>query len=123
MTAMFRLIALALTSTFLLLAFFGTSSEQAPAGHPMRVMGVMGTLGPKAEGAEPVVPGNRYVSRHHQPLKAAPDPAAHVLHILPYGARVELIGAGEGSFVLVRDPAVGEAGFIPADSLSDRFPG
>lgn len=120
---MFRLIAIALTSTFLLLALFGTSSEQAPASHPMRAMGVMGALGPEpwAEVAETA--RRHYVSRHHQPLKAAPDPGASVLRILPYGAVVELIDAGHGSFAQVRDPTVDRVGFIHADSLSDVFPG
>ena len=119
---MFRLIAFALTSTFLLLALFGTSSEQAPASHPARAMGVMGALGePWDDMAE--APRRQYVSRHHQPLKAAPDPGAGVLRILPYGAVVERIEAGPGSFVQVRDPVVDAVGFIRADSLSDAFPG
>ena len=114
---MFRLIALALTSTFLLLAFFGTSSEQAPASHSIRAMGVMGTLGePWDDKAE--TPRRQYVSRHHQPLKAAPHSAAGVLRILPYGAMVELIHADGGSFAQVRDPLVNEVGFIPADSTA-----
>ena len=119
---MFRLIAFALTSTFLLLALFGTSSEQAPASHSIRAMGVMGTLGePWDDKAE--TPRRQYVSRHHQPLKAAPHSAAGVLRILPYGAVVERIEAGPGSFVQVSDPAVDAVGFIHADSISDAFPG
>lgn len=120
---MFRLIAIVLTSTFLLLALFGTSSEQAPANHQVRAMGMMGALasGGGDEGNEE--PRRQYVSRHHQPLKTAPEPGAGVLRILPYGAVVELIHADGGSFAQVRDPLVNEVGFIPADSLSDDFPG
>jgi len=120
---MFRLIAIALTSTFLLLALFGTSSEQAPASHSIRAMGVMGSWGPEPDGAAAEDPRRQYVSRHHQPLKAAPDASAGILRILPYGAVVEVIEAGEGSFARVRDPVVDEIGFIRVDSLSDRFPG
>lgn len=122
---MFRLIATVLTSTFLLLALFGTSSEQAPAGHPMRAMGVMGwDAGTEAE--TPEGPRRQYVSRHHQPLKTAPDPGAGILRILPYGAVVEVIeviDAADGAFAQVRDPEWDETGFIRADSLSDILPG
>ena len=71
---MFRLIAIVLTSTFLLLALFGTSSEQMPASHQVRAMGMMGAL---ASGAGEIEePRRQYVSRHHQPLKTAPEPGA-----------------------------------------------
>ena len=118
---MFRLIAIVLTSTFLLLALFGTSSEQVPASHQVRAMGMMGAL---ASGAEEIEePRRQYVSRHHQPLKTAPEPGAGVLRILPYGAVIEVIHADDGGFAQVRDPLMNEVGFIPADSLSDDFPG
>lgn len=120
---MFRLIAIVLTSTFLLLALFGTSSERAPANHPMLAMGVMGALGTDAFEDAAEAPRRQYVSRPHQALKEAPDPAAGVLRILPYGAVVELIDAETGSFAQVRDPVMDEVGFIRADSLSDSFPG
>lgn len=120
--AMFRLIALALTTTFLLLALFGTSSEQVPAHAQTRAMGMMGVLATEAAAGGEASPRPQYVSRHHQPLKMAPDPHATVLRILPYGASVELIDAGHGNFAQVRDET-GAVGFVQADSLSDRFPG
>lgn len=117
---MFRLIAIALTSTFLLLALFGTSGEQTRAQHPARVMGIMGTLVTVPPEAPDV--HRHYVSRHHQPMKTAPDPGAGVLRILPFGTVVEVIDAGHGNFTQIRDPS-GEIGFVHAASLSDSFPG
>lgn len=119
---MFRLIAIALTSTFLLLALLGTSSEQAPANHSIRAMGLVGALGTKSRDHLDQAARMQYVSHPRQPLKAAPDPAARVLRILPYGAEVELIDAGQGSFAQVHYPLMGEVGFILADSLSDAHP-
>lgn len=120
---MFRLIALALISTFLLLALFGTGGDQVP---PQRVsaMGLMGGLGPVVASRQAHAEEGRshYVSRHHQPLKSSPEAGASVLRILPYGATVELIDVGHGDFTRIRD-ASGAVGFILSDSLSDRFPG
>ena len=120
---MFRLIALALISTFLLLALFGTSGDQVTP-HRMSAMGLMGGLGPVVAGREAHAEEGRshYVSRHHQALKSSPESGASVLRILPYGATVELIEVGHGDFTRVRDSA-GAIGFIRSDSLSDRFPG
>lgn len=120
---MFRLIAIALTSTFLLLALFGTSGEQVPT-HRISAMGVMGGLGAgvAARQAHAQDMHRQYVSRHHQPLKTSPEPGASVLRILPYGTAVELIDAGHGKFTRIRD-LTGAVGFILADSLSDELPG
>ena len=122
--AMFRLIALVLTSTFLLLALFGTSGEQVPAAHRISAMGVMGGLGGGLAGrqAHAEEARSQYVSRHHQPLKSSPEHGASVLRILPYGSVVELLDADHGNFAQVRD-STGIVGFVLVDSLSDRFPG
>lgn len=120
---MFRLIAIALTSTFLLLALFGTSDQQTAAPR-MNAMTMMGSLGTEFGGRQDDAgtPLRQYVGRRHQPLRVAPEPDAGVLRILPYGARVELLDAGAGSFVQVRDHT-GAVGFLPADCLSDSRPG
>jgi hypothetical protein len=117
---MFRLIAIALTSTFLLLALFGTSSEPVSSTPPTRAMGVIGVV--RAEAMDSGALRPQYVVRHHQPMKSAPEPGASVLRILPYGATVDLIDASRGEFVQIREGS-GEVGFVNANSLSDRFPG
>lgn len=120
---MFRLIAIALTSTFLLLAVFGTSGDQV-APPRISAMGLMGGLGPAFGGRQAYAEEgrSRYVSRHHQPLKSSPEAGGSVLRVLPYGTVVELIEADLGDFTQVRD-STGAVGFILSDSLSDRFPG
>lgn len=117
---MFRLIAIALTSTFLLLALFGTSNNQGPLDSPVRVMGIMGqrTTGPQVADQ----PQFHYVNRHHQALKTAPDNSASILRILPYGAALEPMDEAPGDFTKVRD-RYGRVGFIRSDVLSASFPG
>ena len=115
---MFRLIALVLTSTFLLLGLFGAGGEPLQ----MQRAGVAGLpldlRIPPVRGVAPV----RYVAAPDLPLHAAPAGDAGVIDRLPFGARVQLIDARADGFAQVRDGG-GRLGYLLADALSARVPG
>lgn len=116
---MFRLIALALTSTFTLLFLVGTSGEPVAQGPGPAVMSA-GFMGSGAD--EAAQAALQYVARPHQALKAEPDNAAGILHILPYGAPLLTLGEIQGDFTKVRDGS-GRVGFVRSDVLTAAFPG
>jgi len=115
---MFRLIALALTSTFALLFLVGTSGDPVVPGSAVMSAGFMRSGPDEAADGEPL----QYVARPHQALKAEPDNAAGILHILPFGAPLLPMGETEGDFTKVRD-SFGRVGFVRSDVLSASFPG
>ena len=115
---MFRPIAIALTSTFALLFLIGTSGEHGVSGSTVMSAG----FAPEDDTGAATEAPLQYVARPHQPLKAAPDNGAGILHILPYGAPLLPMGVTEGDFVKVRDRA-GRVGFVRSDVLSAAFPG
>ncbi len=114
---MFRPIAIALTLTFTLLALIGTSGDQGVSGSEM----VAAAGFPRGGPDETTGAALQYVTRPHQALKAAPDNASGILHILPYGAPLLPMGVTEGDFVKVRDRS-GRVGFVRGDVLSAVFP-
>lgn len=114
---MFRLIALALTSTFALLFLIGTSGDPVAPGPALMSAGFM-----RSGADEAADTALQYVARPHQALKAKPDNASGILHILPYGAPLLPMGETEGDFVKVRDRA-GRVGFVRSDVLTAAFPG
>ncbi|HHY01876.1 MAG TPA: SH3 domain-containing protein [Paracoccus sp.] len=115
---MFRLIALALTSTFALLFLVGTSGDPVVPGSAVMSAGFMRSGPDEAADGEPL----QYVARPHQALKAEPDNAAGILQILPFGAPLLPMGETEGDFTKVRD-SFGRVGFVRSDVLSASFPG
>ena len=114
---MFRLIALALISTFALLFLIGTSGDPVAPGQAAVSTGFLRSGADAAAGT-----ALQYVARPHQPLKAEPDNRAGILHILPYGASLLPMGEPEGDFIKVRDRA-GRVGFVRSDVLTASFPG
>lgn len=115
---MFRLIAISLTSTFILLGLFGAGGEPPTTG-TYAVTGLPADL--RTPSIHPQLPV-LYVSAPAVPLHEAPAPDAGIIDELPAGARVQLIDARLDGFARVRDD-IGRLGYLSAEALSMLSPG
>ena len=139
---MFRLIAIALVSTYSLLVLMGTAPESPMVAQPMALIGApqRGTTGPAGDAVAERThmaagmaslgdalrsDGRSYVTGSTARLRERPSPDAAVLTDLASGARVTLLSdgpalsdgsAGPDDFVRVRGPD-GKVGYVDASLL------
>lgn len=106
---MFRMIAIALISTFALLGVMAGDGGAPGAASANR----SSHLSPPE-----VMVGSSYVVASPAILMRSPEPTAETLTELGMGSHLLLLGRAAQGFARVRDPASGHTGYIDASALS-----
>lgn len=120
---MFRLVAAALVSTFLLL---GALSSEGPLPQQATVLPTAALTGladaARARAAEGVAPTDgslRVVQSQALPLLAEPDADSEILAVLNRGMAIELLGEEGQGYLQVRDQ-VGRVGYLATEQIGDQ---
>ncbi|KGJ02550.1 SH3 domain-containing protein [Paracoccus sphaerophysae] len=120
---MFRLVAAALVSTFLLL---GALSSEGPLPQQATVLptavltGLADTARARvAEGVAPTDGSLRVVQSQALPLLAEPDADSEILAVLNRGMAIELLGEDGQGYLQVRDQA-GRVGYLTTEQIGDQ---